>query len=106
MVKEVEHIDIDDVPDLVRFAEAVHASGTPRILSRGNEDLAMIVPLEEHPSATKRPRPAGRSKGPTTKDDPLWHLIGAGGAIGPTDIAHRKDEYIAEAYAAESAHEK
>jgi hypothetical protein len=108
MVKELEHIDIDDAPDLVRLAEAVHASGTPRILSRGNEDLAMIVPLERYEAgkAVTPPKPVGRRERRFSKNDSLWRIVGLVTSDGPGDVSRNKNKYLADAYAAESAREE
>src|SRR5579859_926226 len=45
MAKEMRSIDISSVPDLVRIAEEVRASGRPRILRRDGEDVAMMIPI-------------------------------------------------------------
>ncbi len=40
-----EHIDISDVPEILRLAEEVRLAGEPRVLRRDGEDLAVVVPL-------------------------------------------------------------
>ena len=45
MVKDFTPIDISDLPDLVRLAEGVRTSKTPRLLRRDGEDLALLMPL-------------------------------------------------------------
>lgn len=44
MVREVEHIDISDMPDLIRLAEEVARTQKPRLLTYGDEDLALLLP--------------------------------------------------------------
>lgn len=46
MARERNAIDIDSVPELVRLAEEVRATGEPRLLRRDGQDLAMIAPIE------------------------------------------------------------
>lgn len=87
MSKEIQPINVSDVPELLRIAEEVRASGRPRLLRRDDEDLAMLVP------APPVRRPPSRAKA-VTEDDPLFRLIG----IGETDvrggISARKHEYL------------
>jgi len=45
MTREIIPIDISSVPDLLRLAEEVATSGTPRLLRRENEDVAILMPL-------------------------------------------------------------
>ena len=45
MAKEQSAIDISHVPELERLAEEVRETGTPRMLRRGNEVIARIVPV-------------------------------------------------------------
>jgi hypothetical protein len=45
MAKELTSIDISNVPDLLRVAEDVRATNTPRVLRRNNEDIALVVPI-------------------------------------------------------------
>ena len=47
MAKEMRSIDISSVPDLVRIAEEVRTSGSPRFLRRNGEDMAMVIPIEQ-----------------------------------------------------------
>lgn len=57
MAQDMRVVDIDDAPDLARLAEEVRASNEPRILRRGNEDIAVLMPVKH---AAKRR--AGRAK--------------------------------------------
>jgi hypothetical protein len=45
MQKETTTIDISDIPDLLRLAEEVQTTRTPRLLKRGDEEVAMLTPL-------------------------------------------------------------
>ena len=56
MAKEFSPIDISNLPDLVRLAEEVAATNTPRILKRHSEDLAILMPVGAKPR--HRPKPA------------------------------------------------
>ncbi len=47
MAHEHETIDISHNPDLLRLAEEVRASNTPRVLRRDNEDVAVVMPLSD-----------------------------------------------------------
>lgn len=49
MAKELEPIEIGVMPEVVRLAEEVRASGAPRRLRRGGQDVAVLAP-------TKRPQ--------------------------------------------------
>jgi hypothetical protein len=45
MADEMIYIDISDVPDLLRIAEEVQMTRTPRILRRDSEDVAVLMPV-------------------------------------------------------------
>jgi hypothetical protein len=38
-------ININDIPELVRLADEVRATGVPRILRHDGEDVAILMPL-------------------------------------------------------------
>jgi hypothetical protein len=40
-------IDVSGSPELLRLAEEVRATNTPRVLSRDHEPLAVVVPIRE-----------------------------------------------------------
>ena len=46
MAKAVKHIDVSNIPELLRIAEEVHATNEPRVLRRDNEDIALLAPLK------------------------------------------------------------
>lgn len=45
MMHEPRPIDVTTLPELEKLAEEVHATGTPRVLRRADEDLALLVPV-------------------------------------------------------------
>ena len=63
-------IDITNMPDLVRIAEEVEATKTPRELKRENKTVAVIVPAKKAPLRKKREK---------TKADYEAFLSAAGG---------------------------
>ena len=58
MPEAYKPIDISNDPELLKLAEEVHSSHTPRILRRNDEDLALLVPV----------KPKRKRKGKTEKD--------------------------------------
>ncbi len=87
MAKTTQSINVSSVPELLRIAEEVRASGRPRLLRRDGEDLAMVVPA--HPVR----RSPSRAKA-VTEDDALFRLIGIGETDVPGGISARKHEYL------------
>ena len=88
--KEVKHIDITHTPDLLHLAEEVKKTNQLTILTKDGEEV-----LEVRPAKPARKR---RVKGgPTTKEDPMWNLVGSGHS-GVGDISANTDKYLAEAY--------
>ncbi len=51
-------IDISNLPDLIRIAEEVQATKTPRILKRESEPVAMLMPIG---AGVKRSHPQKRN---------------------------------------------
>lgn len=49
MSQEREIVDITHSPDLLRVAEEVRRSKTPRVLRAGDEDVAVIMPVTTRP---------------------------------------------------------
>lgn len=45
MQREIKHLDISNVPELLRIAEEVRITHQPRILRRDSEDLAILIPV-------------------------------------------------------------
>lgn len=88
MVHEPKTIDIDDEPALVRLAEEIGESGQARILRRGNENVALIMPLKTSELDLYRP---GREK---TAEDYQAFLDAAGAWKGLVDT----DKLIEDVY--------
>jgi hypothetical protein len=65
-------VDIDTMPDLVRLADEVRATDTPRLLRREGKDVALLVP------APKRRR-RNRSEWKPSKEDLEAFYSSAGG---------------------------
>lgn len=96
MAKDLKPIDITHTPEVLRLAEEVARSGIPRVLRKDNKDVAELRPV-----STTRTRFRKRGK-PTSKDDPLWRIIGIADASNfpdvPKDVSSNTDKYLAEAY--------
>jgi hypothetical protein len=90
VAKELKCIDISNIPELLRIAQEVRRTNEPHILRQGSEDLAILTPIK--PVVKK-----GAKGKPTTKDDPLWKLVGSATEAQPTD-ASKIHEYLAEGY--------
>ena len=58
MPETYKPIDISNDPELLKLAEEVHTTHTPRILRRDDEDLAVLMPV----------KPKRTRKGKTAKD--------------------------------------
>ncbi len=56
-----EALDISDAPELLRLVEEVRETNEPRILRRGNEELAVITALPPHQGKTEADYEAFRS---------------------------------------------
>jgi hypothetical protein len=89
MSRNLKHIDAIKLPDVLRIAEEVQRTQEPRLIKRGDEELAVVSPIS--PTIIQRGRP-------TTLDDSLWNIIGIGRSKGPTDTSANKHKYLAEAY--------
>ena len=98
MSREVQRIDVSDLPEVLRLAEQVNASRAPHLLTRGEQVVAMLTPVEP----TASPRAARRPQRTTSPDDPLWNIIGIGDSAGspddPTDVSENKYRHLADAY--------
>lgn len=91
MQQELTPLDVTDLPALEQAAEEVKATGKPRRIVRGDEELAVLQPARKR----RRPRLRGR---PITADDPFWNLIGIGHS-GLGDLSTNKQKYLVEAIA-------
>jgi hypothetical protein len=79
MSRDFAPIDVTNAPDLLRLAEEVRHSGKPRLLRRGGEDLAVLLPVDP---ASKRP--TRRAKTYTKADDDAF--LAAAGAWTDFDL--------------------
>jgi hypothetical protein len=80
-----EAIDVRDLPELEKLAEEVRRTGERRVLRRGDEDLAMIVPV---------PRPR-RSRRREKTEAEIEAFLSAAGSWKDVDT----DKLIEEIYA-------
>src|SRR4051794_11303692 len=91
MARKLQSRDITDTPDVLRLAEEVARSGIPRVLRKGERDVAELRPV-----SPTRSRRRGR---PTSAHDPLWKIVGIADAAAPddlpTDISANVDTYLA-----------
>ncbi len=83
---EPKRIDVRGSVDLSALAEDVQSTDEPRILRRGDEDVAVVLPITRE------------KEGAFGADDPIWNIVGVDGADGPRDVARNKHRYLAEAY--------
>lgn len=58
MPKELRTIDVSHVPELLRIAEEVGASGEPRVLRKNHVDLAVVMPLAKPARRGRKTRSA------------------------------------------------
>lgn len=83
---DAEDVDVTNVPELLRLAEEVRASGRPLVLRRGGEELARIVPA--------RPARHGRLKQKKLTEEDVAAFRAAAGGWADFDVdAFLKDVY-------------
>lgn len=90
MARAPQPVDISAEPTLVRLAEDVATSGTPRLLRRDGEDVAVLMPLRATPIL--RRRTARRKK---TEADHEAFLASAGGWADLVDSEQLKADIAA-----------
>lgn len=77
-VPELQPLDITGSPELSRLADEVQATRRPRILRRGDQDVAMLVPLG---AAVRTPMPYSPALEAVLAglpdDDPIVRTAGA-----------------------------
>jgi hypothetical protein len=56
VARDIRVVDVSDLPDILRLAEAVQQSGHPRILRCDGEDLAVIFPIAASTRRSRKPR--------------------------------------------------
>lgn len=83
-------VDIDSIPppDVAHLAEEVARTRQPRVLRRGDTDLAVLSPIT--PARRRRDHPL-------TTDDPLFRHVGTSQA-DVTDVSSNTRRSLAEAY--------
>ena len=86
MAHEAQPIDVTAIPELAQLAAEVRRTNTPRVLSDGQEDLAVLMPV---PAVPRR-----RKTGVVRADDPLFRLIGIGRSGIPGGISGKKHEAL------------
>ena len=82
MSKHLTPIDIRSLPDLMRLAEEVKATKTPRVLKKADETVAILMPVG---TATKP-----KKKRAKTKADYEAFKLAAGGWKGLVDTEKLK----------------
>ncbi len=94
MARELQELEVSNIPDVLRLAEEVRTSNQPRLLTRADEQLAVIMPV---PPARKRVRRSGI----ITRDDPFVRTAGTGRSGIPGGISGRKYDYFRRAFGVE-----
>ncbi len=92
MTQNYVPIDISDVPDLKRVAEAVRETGKPHALNEGRETVAVVRPVSRKASSS---RARGQKTGIVQADDALFGLIGIGDSGIEGGISGHKHAYQA-----------
>src|SRR5688500_7436771 len=85
-------IDISHLPELVELAAAVRQTHQSRVLTVGDEEVAVLAPVPTRKRARRQSNPNAW----------LEPLIGAGSSEGPNDVSSNKHKYIADAVYQES----
>jgi hypothetical protein len=81
MTREAVRVDVATCPDLLTLAEEVARTRTPRVIARGDEDLAVLSPA----------KPKRRLKGKQiTEEDIAASLAAAGSWKGLVDTEQLK----------------
>ena len=88
-MKHSQRLDLHELPELERLADAVSAGGGPFLLQRGDEKVAVLRPVKQ------RSRSAARRSRVLTLDDPLFDLVGIGRSGIPGETSERKHELLA-----------
>ena len=86
MAQERDILDISHNPDLLRLAEEVRRSNTPRVLRADNEDVAVVMPVADLP----------KKKGKRAKNDADYQaFLDSAGSWDDVDVDEFK-RYIRE----------
>ena len=79
MAGEPVYLDVTDLPELARAAEEVRASNQPRVLRRGMDEIAVLMPLRKR-----------RAKRGFSREDYEAFLASAGSWKGIVDVEQFK----------------
>ena len=93
MAKDFKPLDVTDTADILRLAEEVAATGVPRVLRRGADELAIIRPV----SSAVRKRSRSRSSRSAAPNAWIEGLIGMAESAGPVDVSANVHAHVAEA---------
>lgn len=75
MTRTQPAVDISTIPDLVRLAEEVRASGEPLSLWRDSEEIALLMPFPHHQRIDSALR--SRRRGPADRQSVTERTAGA-----------------------------
>jgi hypothetical protein len=89
-------VDITNPDALVKAAEDVARTKQPRIVTRGDQEIAMLSPLTEQPTKHPRKRRSARGAHPNAWLDGLIGI--ATTTDGVTDVSTNKQKHLADAY--------
>lgn len=87
-------MDVTHIPDLLRLTEEVRETQTPRVLTPGDDEIAVLSPVVQSGTRTRRARSIPRT-------DSLFGIVGLANSEGPGDVSENVDKYLAEAMYAE-----
>ncbi len=90
MARDLRAIDISEFPGLLQLVEEMQADQTPRVLRRGDDEVAILSPAKRKKLRTRR-------RLLLTAYRPLPLVVGFC-TDAPTTDASKKHEYLAEAY--------
>ena len=94
MAKVLQSIDVTNIPDLLRVAEEVRDAQAPRVLTQGDDEIAVISPVRTARAKARRAQPIPRT-------DSLFGIVGLIRSEGSGDVSENVDKYLAEAMYAE-----
>ncbi len=100
MPSQIAHIDIGSIQDFPGLVEEVRATNSARVITQGEEELAMLVPIKSRRQGSAR----SRRRTSAEHDDSLLSIIGMfedEDPEGVTDVSTNKHEYLARAYRSE-----
>jgi hypothetical protein len=69
MAREYVSVDVSNVPELKRLAEAVRRTGKPHALKEGAETIAVVRPAPRRVRSTRSPQPPSTDRGSSSEAD-------------------------------------